>query len=200
MKVELDRTNQWFEGGAMQVFDQIMPQIQPKTYLEIGCFEGVSLAYMLERYPGIKAHAIDSWEGGQEHRGMDMEAVRQRFIRNINAMCEAYSSVYMPTVRRAESRIALSEMQVGYDEYFDCAYIDGSHRAGDVLSDSVLTFPLMKVGGVMIWDDYTWCSIKDGTVLECPKMGIDCFLNVMWDKIRVTATSNAHIIAVKTKP
>jgi predicted O-methyltransferase YrrM len=39
---------------------------------------------------------------------------------------------------------------------FDVIYIDGSHYAADVLSDAVLSFPLLKSGGIMIFDDYQW--------------------------------------------
>jgi hypothetical protein len=33
---------------------------------------------------------------------------------------------------------------------------DGSHRARDVLEDAVLSWPLLKVGGIMLFDDYLW--------------------------------------------
>jgi predicted O-methyltransferase YrrM len=37
---------------------------------------------------------------------------------------------------------------------FDLIYIDGHHTIQCVLRDYVLTWPLLKIGGVMIFDDY----------------------------------------------
>ena len=33
-------------------------------------------------------------------------------------------------------------------------YIDGNHRYGACLADSRNCWPLLRVGGLMIWDDY----------------------------------------------
>jgi predicted O-methyltransferase YrrM len=56
---------------------------------------------------------------------------------------------------------------------FDFIYIDGSHAACDVLTDSVLAWQILKPGGICIFDDYEW-KYK-GQTTE-PKLGIDCFL------------------------
>jgi predicted O-methyltransferase YrrM len=43
---------------------------------------------------------------------------------------------------------------------FDFIYIDGWHSAFGALADGVMTWPLLKVGGVMIFDDYLWVPPK----------------------------------------
>jgi len=57
---------------------------------------------------------------------------------------------------------------------FDLAYIDGSHRAADVYSDAILTWPMIEPGGIVIFDDYEWDTL--GEAREQPKPGIDAFL------------------------
>jgi predicted O-methyltransferase YrrM len=42
----------------------------------------------------------------------------------------------------------------GLSEYFEFIYIDGSHQAPDVISDAILSFHLLKSGGVIAFDDY----------------------------------------------
>jgi len=37
---------------------------------------------------------------------------------------------------------------------FDIIYIDGDHSAKGALFDSVACWPRLKVGGIMLWDDY----------------------------------------------
>jgi predicted O-methyltransferase YrrM len=39
---------------------------------------------------------------------------------------------------------------------FDLIYIDGSHHTDDVIVDAIKGFELLKVGGIMIFDDYFW--------------------------------------------
>jgi hypothetical protein len=57
---------------------------------------------------------------------------------------------------------------------FDLVYVDGSHRAADVLADAVLSWPLLKNGGIMLFDDYLWQ--QDPRPEHCPRLGIDSFL------------------------
>ena len=39
---------------------------------------------------------------------------------------------------------------------FDVVYVDGSHTADDVLADAILSWGLLKTGGIVIFDDYLW--------------------------------------------
>lgn len=45
---------------------------------------------------------------------------------------------------------------------YDIVYIDGWHSAFGALADGVMSWPLLKVGGVMIFDDYLWVPPKLG--------------------------------------
>jgi hypothetical protein len=43
-----------------------------------------------------------------------------------------------------------------------------------VLADAVLSWPLLKNGGIMLFDDYLWQ--QDPRPEHCPRLGIDSFL------------------------
>ena len=62
----------------------------------------------------------------------------------------------------------------------DIVYVDGSHRACDVLMDGVLAWRLLKPGGVMIFDDYLW--EPDFLPSRRPQMAIDLFLEMFVDQ------------------
>jgi hypothetical protein len=48
-----------------------------------------------------------------------------------------------------------------------------------VLEDGILAFPLLKMQGVMVFDDYWWHDEGESALsLEAPKQGIDTFLNM----------------------
>lgn len=57
----------------------------------------------------------------------------------------------------------------------DYIYIDGSHLAIDVLSDAVLSWSILKDGGILIFDDYGW-GIHTTDEKQKPKLAIDAFL------------------------
>ena len=61
------------------------------------------------------------------------------------------------------------------NEKFDFAYIDGGHTAYGTLTDAVLIDPLIKPGGLIIFDDY---GLKDPSFPEpqnSPELAIDSF-------------------------
>jgi len=75
----------------------------------------------------------------------------------------------------------------GKSEYFDFIYVDGSHKSPDTLTDAVLCFHALRVGGVMVLDDYAWRygQTLSGDFLDVPKLAIDSFVNCFWNKIEI---------------
>ena len=59
----------------------------------------------------------------------------------------------------------------------DLIYIDGSHEADNVLLDGLLSYKLLKEGGIMIFDDYGLDEPLGYKDLK-PSIGIDAFIEV----------------------
>ena len=72
-----------------------------------------------------------------------------------------------------------------YFSDFDFIYIDGSHQAPDVLYDALLSFRLLRVGGIMVFDDYLWAENIgfEHDPIRCPKPAIDAFTNIYCRKV-----------------
>jgi predicted O-methyltransferase YrrM len=66
---------------------------------------------------------------------------------------------------------------------FDAIYIDGGHDAGTVLLDAMLSWRLLKPGGVLIFDDYLWKPERP--LSRRPKLAIDIFRETMADALEV---------------
>ncbi|MBV9520417.1 MAG: class I SAM-dependent methyltransferase, partial [Hyphomicrobiales bacterium] len=135
----------------------------------------------------IELCSIDTWEGGIEHDAGHMRDVERRFDHNIAiALQRAKHPVHVEKLKKRSSR-ALVELIARQANFFDFIYIDGSHQAPDVLTDSVLAFQLLRVGGIMVWDDYLWSLEPQGRqdVLNMPKMAIDSFINNFQRKLRI---------------
>jgi predicted O-methyltransferase YrrM len=186
-------TTRWFEDSAKDVWDQLIPKIKPARILEVGSYEGASTCYLisaLARDADIEIHCVDSWEGGAEHQadGVDMPAVEMRFRHNTRLAIERSMRKVELVIHKGRSDLCLSRLvSDGKGSYFDFVYIDGSHQAPDVLCDAVLGFKLLKVGGVLAFDDYLWAEATPARrdPLRCPKPAIDAFVNINFRKLHV---------------
>ena len=186
---EFEFTYHWFASTARPIWEQLLPQIGPTKILEVGSYEGASACYLIDklgRDADIELHCVDTWSGGIEHQtgggaDSDMNAVEARFERNIQRAVAAVPRKVEVTRHTGPSDFERSRLlSENKRNYFDFVYIDGSHQAPDVLCDAVPGFTLLRVGGLMAFDDYLWAEQlpygKDP--LRCPKPAIDAFINL----------------------
>jgi hypothetical protein len=147
--------------------------------LEIGSFEGRSTAWIIEKNldkSGSELTAIDTWKGGIEHDPRIMSDVELRFDKNVSIALErAGGKVRFSKLKGPSIEMLARLISEGHGGSFDFVYIDGSHQAFHVLEDLVLSFRLCKKGGILACDDYTLFFGRD--ILNCPKIGIDSFVN-----------------------
>lgn len=148
--------------------------------LEIGCFEGRSTIWFLENiltHISSKITCIDTFEGSADHRHfkVDVSGCEEQFRANIKPFGKKVIPIKGP------SNYVLKEMGKDND-WADFIYLDGSHLAPDVLEDAVLSWTLLKPGGIMIFDDYLWKNMPNP--LDNPAPGIDAFLSVYSGKYR----------------
>ncbi|MDX1374723.1 MAG: class I SAM-dependent methyltransferase [Burkholderiales bacterium] len=201
-------SNEWFELTARKSWDRLIPQIRPTKVLEVGSYEGASACYLINsiaQHSALEIHCIDSWEGGAEHQpdgaaASDMKAVEGRFTYNVQLAIDAVPNPVELVVHKESSDMALARLlAAGKRNYFDFVYIDGSHQAPDVLADAVLAFRLLRVGGLLAFDDYLWAEKlpygKDP--LRCPKPAIDAFVNLNFRRLNVVPASPQQVYVTK---
>jgi predicted O-methyltransferase YrrM len=193
---EFEYTRDWFTAN-IPAWNHIFQQEKPRHTLEVGAFEGRSACYMIEQLGALAAGdasltCIDSWFGGQEHRESGgfyqakMSDVERRFDHNTSiALAKATNQVTLHKIKQNSCDALVQLLASGPRERFDLIFIDGSHEAPDVLADAVLAFPLLRVGGTLIFDDYIWSDQAPQTrdPLRMPKPAIDAFVNIYQRKI-----------------
>jgi len=202
---DYDFTNTWFDITAKGVWDNLIPQINPAKVLEIGSYEGASACYLIDTLAptqNMEIHCIDTWDGGIEHKegGLDMSSVESRFLHNIDVATKRHPDMAEVVVHKGYSDVLMAGMLAeGKQGYFDFIYVDGSHQAPDVLCDAVLGFKLLRVGGVMAFDDYLWSENLPGgkDPLRCPKPAIDAFININFRKLNVLSALLAQVYVQK---
>lgn len=143
---------------------------KPIHALEIGCYEGKATCWLLENiltHPESTITVIDTFQGSDEHTefGVSFSNVLVNFCENTKA--------WTNKIRIVKGKS--SEVSRHLTEKFSIVYVDGSHRAPDVLTDGCLSWPMIEIGGILIFDDYGWDHYPDKTMN--PRLGVDSFLS-----------------------
>lgn len=194
MSNDYEFTNNWF-AHAPEVWEHLIPMLPgtpgERSFLEIGSYEGRSAIWIAENMMrgDDSLFCVDTWKGGEEHSQEDMDAVRQRFVRNMEKLGNR-KNLYWHYAQET-SVMALGEMlQESY--VFEFIYIDGSHQAKDVLTDACMAWQVLSPGGIMVFDDYVWGQPRD--ILHRPKLAIDAFVNIFAEDLTVLHVGNQLVV------
>ena len=71
--------------------------------------------------------------------------------------------------------------------------------ASDVLSDAILSFELLKINGMMGFDDYLWKLPNSNNLLTKPKIAIDSFTNIFSLRDAIFTSPNHQVYIKKLK-
>ncbi len=176
--------NNWFRLVPLAFFQQ-----RPIKYLEIGTFHGANLLAVAETYaahPDSELHCIDPWTDYAEYpeyRGQQTD--------NYSIFCNNVANSPAKDRIRVHRGFSNAVVPTLDDDCFDIVYIDGNHEPEYVLEDAVLCFRKLKVGGVMIFDDYGWGGP------DLTKKGIDGFLSGYHKRIKVLGGMNMQVFVRK---
>lgn len=150
-----------FEGRQYRTATNWFPIIPKKDfetkkikYLEIGAYYGANVISVGKTYgshPESELYCIDPWidyNDYPEYKNIQ-ENTYETFLRNIQNSGEKDKI----KIKRGFSDEEIVKFE---DNFFDIIYIDGNHEPEYILEDAVLSFRKLKVGGIMIFDDYGW--------------------------------------------
>jgi len=164
---------------------------KPIRYLEIGTFYGANLLSVANTYgahPESKMYCVDPWEDYADYPEYKNEqnTIYSKFMNNVEnsgvkeklVINRGYSNAVIPTFE---------------DDFFDIIYIDGNHEPEYVLEDAVLSFRKLKVGGMMIFDDYGWGGP------DLTQRGIDGFLSGYHKRITRLGERETQIFVRKNR-
>jgi predicted O-methyltransferase YrrM len=147
------------------------------NFLEIGSFQGRSTVWLLENIltdENSSITCIDTFEGSIEHHiysKNELINLFDIFVHNVSTFKNKINII------RGKSQEVLKLL----NESYDFIYIDGDHTAVSVIEDAILSFSLLKKGGIMIFDDYEWLVMNN--YIDNPKPAIDAFLEIYANKI-----------------
>ena len=154
---------------------------QPDVHgLEVGCYEGRSTCWWLDHvltHPTSRVTCVDGF-------AVPMASVVLRnFEPTFDANVAATGAAARVTKLVGPSQTVLRTLPASS---FDFAYVDASHRVGDVLQDAVLTWGLLKPGGIAIFDDYGLVDdVAPGLQARAPGRALDAFVALRGDTAEV---------------
>ena len=179
----LDTTSDWFSQRLkhwLACFDDVGLKPERRLdVLEIGSWEGMSTWFIAEHFGNATITCVDTWAGADEHilnrDDASMSEVEQRFDRNL-----------APFSERLRKRKMTSQAFFAAEtpaEAYDFAYVDGSHYVDDVMLDALCAFASLRVGGLLIFDDYQW-NLYEKPV-DAPAAAINAFLRLKAGQYRI---------------
>lgn len=197
-------TNDWFEKAALS-WDNYKKEfngLPNKRCLEIGSYEGQSTIYIAENYcngENSQVDAVDTWEGSVEHTDIEKDGLFTRFKHNLkNHIDSGRVNVHRKMSSDALLQFVL-EVRSGKRPKYDFIYIDASHIAKDVLMDAVLAWEILKIDGLMFFDDYKWDGYNEPWLN--PEIAINGFLNCYETLYEVLEKSyQVHIRKIAENP
>lgn len=179
-------------GGAKRNIVQLINTYGiPNTIVEVGIFEGGTTFWMNDELAPLnkelKIYAIDPHVGSVD-MNEDFNMVHENFTYNMN-VCPNNHITYLQK-HSSDGLIDLINMGVEAE----LVYIDGDHRANQVLADLVLSWKLLKTGGVILCDDTTVWKYDDGSntfpAQMSVRMAVEFFIQCHWHEIDIIPLEN----------
>jgi predicted O-methyltransferase YrrM len=184
-------THDWVSDNA-PVWTKHLQQFKGKPNihaLEIGTFKGRAAIWFLDNILHHPTSSITCIDLFRDYIG---GAFEHRFDHNIKV------SGFSGRVKKIKGSSHTVLRNLKFNTY-DFVYIDGSHVAKDVLMDAILSWDLLKVGGIIIFDDYRWHEHEYGRWRR-PQIAIDAFLHVFKPYVEVLHKDYQVIVQKKQDP
>ncbi len=164
-------TDEWFEDN-IPTWELIFSKNKniPLKILEIGSHEGRSCVWLCENallHPDSTIECVDLF---------DNPVVFDNFKHNTSFFKDKV------TYHKGSSEELLKTKLL--KNIYEVIYVDGDHTAVGVLKDAVLSWPLLRAGGIMIFDDFLGGTNKFMTT-QSPSKGIIAFMECYRDKFEM---------------
>jgi predicted O-methyltransferase YrrM len=179
----------WFAVSAIHYFNKHLQNYIGKPnleFLQIGTYTGDASVWLKDNIltdSTSKLTDVDTWEGSEEgiHKTFDWKNVEQVYDEKL---------VKYDGVIKYKGK-SIKFMTDNSDKKYDFIYIDGDHTEEAVYADAKLAWPLLKTGGILAFDDYTW-QHESGLDSMRPAPAIDRFVAEHRDQLFVLEAEHQY--------
>jgi hypothetical protein len=170
-----DKYPNWFAVTAQENFEKFLLPLAGQDYLrflQLGVYTGDATSWLCKNVlnESCSLWDVDTWEGSDEevHKSIDFREV----IKIYKSKLKDYK--YITPFAMTTYSFLVGTMAQMKQDYFHFIYVDADHTTVGVILDAEMSWPLLKSGGIMAFDDYEWGSNLPQHLR--PKAGIDLFL------------------------
>jgi len=182
-------TPNWFRTWAESNFRAIcmdetyIKRLDELHFLQLGAFAGHASEWIgkyLLTNPASTLTDVDTWAGSDEpeHEKINFARIETEYDVRVAEFGDKVRKYKMTTAE-------WFRLSPPTKQPFDFIYIDADHTAIGVLEDAVASHRLLKVGGLLVFDDYTWIHPTNRTPYVEPKFAIDAFMKVYGNKYEI---------------
>ena len=132
----------------------------------------------MDNHRGSEIICVDPWPDAEIKRRFDKNTAGYPYL-------TAYQGYSHEVLRRFPLGI------------FDVIYVDGNHDGKNVLEDAILSYRLLKSGGLMIFDDLRWKNPNNHPCDILPKPAIDAFISIFQHKVTVLHRGSQLLLRVQ---
>lgn len=160
----MDQLEGWCTYNKASLLMDFVFMLEPKTVVEIGVFGGKSLIPMAAALRSVgkgKVYGIDPWSHLESMAGMDGENLEwwgqldhEQILQGLIAKINQFGLEEQIVLLRSTSELAPSIPNI------DILHIDGNHSEKAANLDVNKWVPLVRKGGIIIFDDVTWGTNK----------------------------------------
>jgi predicted O-methyltransferase YrrM len=174
------------QGSYINISHLVNTYGVPTNVCEIGIYEGATTFWMCDNLTphnkNLKIYAIDPHNTSTD-LDVNLTVIKENFEYNLDL--NTYNNVKYINKTSEDGLIDLINDKVNCE----LIYIDGDHRASVVLTDLVLAWKILAVGGVILCDDTTTWKYTDKNGIQSnqmsPRLAVETFIQCNWHKIKI---------------
>tara|TARA_B100002003_G_C14109627_1_gene533696 strand:+ start:553 stop:1326 length:774 start_codon:yes stop_codon:yes gene_type:complete len=179
---ELSFDTDWFTNNIPNWLDVFQKEgfapSQRLSVLEIGSWQGMSSYFIVSYFRNAELTCVDTW-GGEETR----RATSTEISGNSEAAFDSNLSEFSNRITKFKGSSSSFFHKNFILEKFDLIYVDGAHHSDDLMVDAIKSFESLKVGGLIIFDDYLWKFYDEAK--ENPAGALNAFLRMKRHQLKI---------------
>ena len=140
--------------------------------------------FIARNFQKSKIYCVDNWVGTEEYNNLIFSEVENNFDFNTNEF---------------ENLKKIKDLSDNFFEKnklkFDVIYIDGYHKAFQVIKDFKNSWEILNKNGILIFDDYIWQFYSN--ITDNPCYIINSYLKEIKNKYKIIKVSNSQLFIQK---